>query len=612
MKNWRIFAAIAVLVCGFGLAVSLYSKPAEGAFIFKDIQGPRDTSVIPAEKDSQWTQYRGGGDSRLALLLTDTQSNWLGLAHGFKSLGISFSITTDTREAVRHKVVMVYPIVAGSVVSAESSKALENFVREGGTLIGSEVLGAGLESVFGFAKAVTFEARYELKFLNAAPDADPLEKKIPIDNQTSSPMGAFGYTRPVEPPLAVYEDGSAAIIHHHFGNGSAVAFGFDLGALLLKGYNNRQENMARSYDNGYEPTLDVLLRLIGDIYRKGEDRAVMLQPVPEGKKLAVLLTHDIDYTRSLGNAVDYATFEHEAGIPATYFMQTKYIRDYNDDVILGADSPKYLEQLRDFGMELASHTVSHSHSFVHFPLGKGNESYPAYHPFVADRENTTGGTILGELRVSRFLIEQLVPGAHIDSFRPGYLSDPYALPQALVATGYHYSSSVTANDSLTHLPFQLDYGRETKSEVPVFEFPITIADGPPLLTDRLPQGVDLAKKIARKGGLCVVLIHPDVVEPKLGFEKKFVAGIRDFSWFGTMSDYGRWWEARNEVQIDSHWQDGKLIAHIDAPAPIEGLTLTPPAGMVPAAGQPLVKISGEHAVVLGELSGRVDVVFVRK
>ena len=61
--------------------------------------------------------------------------------------------------------------------------------------------------------------------------------------------------------------------------------------------------------------------------------------MPDGKKLAVMLTHDIDYTRSLANAIDYARFEHEAGIRATYFMQTKYIRDYNDDVILGADSP---------------------------------------------------------------------------------------------------------------------------------------------------------------------------------------------------------------------------------------------------------------------------------
>ena len=36
-------------------------------------------------------------------------------------------------------------------------------------------------------------------------------------------------------------------------------------------------------------------------------------------------------------------------------------------------------------------------------MGDGTERYPDYHPFVANQETTTGGTILGELRVSRFL-----------------------------------------------------------------------------------------------------------------------------------------------------------------------------------------------------------------
>ena len=67
------------------------------------------------------------------------------------------------------------------------------------------------------------------------------------------------------------------------------------------------------------------------------------------------------------------------------------------------------------------------------------------------------GTILGELRVSRFLIEQLVPGVHVASFRPGYLSDPYALPQALVATDYRIQLVRDGKwTRSTHLPFQLD------------------------------------------------------------------------------------------------------------------------------------------------------------
>src|SRR6202012_2862116 len=116
-------------------------------------------------------------------------------------------------------------------------------------------------------------------------------------------LGVYTYNGAIDPPIATYEDGKAAIIEHHVGQGHAIAFGVDVGALLLRGYNNRQENMARSYDNGYEPALDVLMRLIAGIYRAGDDRAVTLGPIPDGKKLAVMLTHDIDYTRSLENAI---------------------------------------------------------------------------------------------------------------------------------------------------------------------------------------------------------------------------------------------------------------------------------------------------------------------
>jgi len=609
MRRLPALAAIAALIAALAY---FFSLRAGRVYIFKGLAGPDAPTSVPQASATPWTEYESGSDSSLAILLTDPKSNWLGLAHGFRSAGIPFSIATDYRRATRHRVVLAYPTVSGAKLSSEASEALTRFVASGGVLIGFEVLGGGLERVFGFSQAVPLRARFRLVFTHPEAGSDALEREVPIDNpRAASAMGAYAYTSPADPPLAVYEDGGAAITDHRWGEGRAVAFGFDLGALLLKGYNNRQESMARSYDNGYEPTLDVLLHLVEDIYRRGDDRAVIVGPVPDGKDLAVLLTHDIDYTRSLANALVYARTERDAGVRATYFVQTKYIRDYNDDAILGADSPGELRQLLDLGMEIASHTVSHSRTFAHFPMGDGTERYPDYRPFVADKETTNGGTILGELRVSRFLLESLVPGLRVTSFRPGYLSDPYGLPQALSATGYRWSSSVTANDSLTHLPYQLNYARETQGEVPVFEFPITIADGPPPLAERVQESVLLARKIARKGGLCVVLIHPDVVEPKLGFEKQFVEGVRAFSWFGTLDELGRWWSARDSMRVASEWRGGKLAVRLEAPYPIDGLTLAPPAGMHPVPGQALVRGASERSTVLGRLEGAATVEFVR-
>ena len=363
--------------------------------------------------------------------------------------------------------------------------------RNGGTLIGSCVLGGGLQEVFGFQDAVPSRKRFRLNMTGGVIDAaDPREAWLPLGNAAGDgeAIGTYAYTNPREAPIATYEDGSAAIIHRQIGSGSAYALGIDLGALLLKGHNRRQEGLARSYANEFEPMLDVLLRLIGDIYRKAEDRAVFLRPVPDGKDLAVIMTHDVDYTRSIVNAVDYARLERSQGIAATYFIQTKYIKDWNDDIIIDEAGPGLLKELRNLGMELASHGVSHSLVFHDFPMGDGNESYPDYRPFVKDASTTYDGTILGELRVSRFLLEQLAEGPAVASFRPGHLSNPFALPQALEATGYSYSSSVTANVSLTHLPFQLNHDRDVTTEVPIFEFPVTIEDELcRALGDRLPK-----------------------------------------------------------------------------------------------------------------------------
>jgi hypothetical protein len=127
----------------------------------------------------------------------------------------------------------------------------------------------------------------------------------------------------------------------------------------------------------------------------------------------------------------------------------------------------------------------------------------------------------------------------------------------------------------------------------------------------LPEGTDLAKKIARHGGLCLILIHPDTVEPKLGFEKKFVAGVKDFSWFGAIEDFGNWWEARDAVGIDSRWQGDKLIVHVKAPQAIDGLTLIPPADLRPAAGQSAIKAFDGNSSVLGKVGGAADIVFTR-
>lgn len=585
---------------------------------FPGVSGPSHVTVVPPPVPASWTTYEQGSQSRLAILLTDPDSSWLGLAHGLKSIGIPFRITRDVHEALSHRVVLVYPMISGKVLTPEALQALATFPKRGGTLIGVQVLGGGLNQVFGFRDAIASRQRYDMRLAASDPLlaelTDPRERqlRIGIRDKGLDVMGTYGYTESTI-PLALFDDGTAAITQKTYGRGRAYAIGLDLGFLLLKGYNNRGEELVQTYDNQFDPTLDVWLRLLKSLYRATEERAVTLGTVPFGKSLSVMLTHDVDFTQSIRNAVDYAEYENSQGLVGTYFIQVKYIRDYNDDIFFNDEGVRYLKRLAELGMELGSHTIAHSKVFNRFPLGTGLETYPSYAPFVKDRLTAFNASILGELRVSKFLIDHF-SGQSIVSFRPGELSNPFSLPQALLATGFKYSSTATANNSLTHLPYQLNYDRLTDSEVDIFEFPVTIEDEElPKLGDRLPQALEVARRISRYGGSMVVLIHPNVLDHKLTFEKGFVEGVRPYAWFGSVGEFGRWWAARNQVQIDVVHDAASMRVILTAPQPAAGLTIEVPEGwkLISSVSSPKGIEQRGTVVMFPELQGTQKVQFTR-
>ncbi len=595
-----------------------YDVPKEQVFLFRDLRGPLHTTTVPRTPPTAPGGYGKGGASRLAILLTDPQSNWLGLAHGLKSIGLPFTVTEDYREAVRHRVVLVYPTISGKVLSGEALKALAGHPRSGGTLIGSEILGGGLNEVFGFQEVQSSRMRYAMTFAEGAPlvasFTDPKERTIRLGNRAKGmePIGTNGFTQPKESPLALFEDGSAAITQRSYGVGHAYAIGLDLGFLILKGHTLRDEGIAESYDNRYEPVLDVFLRLLKEIYRAGEPDAVLLHSVPANKDLSVMFTHDIDAQTSMANSITYAEFEKSQGIEGTYFIQTKYIKDFNDEIFFNEQGVRDMKKVYALGMELGSHTVAHSKVLVDFPLGTGTEQYPDYTPFVKTRMTAANASVLGELRVSKYLIEELSGGASVVSFRPGELSNPKSLPQALTATGYRYSSSATANNSLTHLPYQLTVDRGTEAESGTFEFPVTIEDEElPEMGSRVGQAIEVAEKIARYGGTVVVLIHPNILGHKLEFEKKFVAALKPRAWFGSIRQFGAWWAARNQVSVDVTADGARRVVSIEAPQPMAGLTLRIPASWKPAKGvnEKLVASSTPGSVVLQSIKGQVTLTF---
>ena len=548
------------------------------------IRGPRAASPKPVEVRADWRTYGKGSPSRLAILLTDPRSSWLGLVHGFKSLGIPFRITDSLDEALAHDVVLVYPgFKRGSLDDSEALR-LEEFVGGGGALLAIQTGPADprTATLFGFRGVQRSRRRSELRYEDS-PFASgfeyPEERTARLGNPERARyrLRTAAFTDPRE-VLARYEDGGAAIVLRNSGAGAAIAFGFDLGRYIQGAQDNRDDEANRTYVNAFEPSVDTLLRFIAEIYKAYEPDAVAFHPAPDGMPLSVIVSHDVDYAGSLANSVEYAEYERSMGYGATYFLQTKYFRDFFDEVFFDFRTSELLARLEDLGMELASHSVCHTDLFARIPQGTFREAYPDYQPRIIEFYYTKNATVMGELRVSKYLIERL-SRSRVESFRPGFLANPFSLPQSLESAGYRFSSAVAANDVMTHLPFRLNYERLYRSETAVYEFPITVEDEKePPMDGRVDSAVELAGKISRYGGLFVILIHPNVTAEKLRFLKEFSERMRNRAWWGTLKEFGRWWSARDGVEADVAVTEGRRVLRLSSPVSIEGLGLTLPEG----------------------------------
>ncbi len=543
-------------------AIFLLQQPNPAWFYhFANVRGPDEASHIVLAPVAQISDFEAGGPHRLAVLVTDPDSEWLGLARALRAHGVPFTLTEDPARALRHRVILAYPIISGRRVSASNLRALAEHVRAGGTLVTHELAGGGLEQLFGVGAPSSSVEHESLIWTQGNGSAEETETRF-SRRKSEAQMGSYAYAATTAGVIATYENGAPAVLCRKT-NGVACVMGVDIGALARRAMDGRAEPVARRYVNTFEPSLDVPFRWLRDVYVAGEPMPWLIDTAPAGRDVSIVITHDVDFTRSVHNMTAFSDALRARDVKGTFFVQTKYVRDYNDDAFLTDDTVPTLGALRQAGMELGSHTVAHSVTFNRFPLGSGNESYPSYRPFVLARDNARDGSILGELRVSRFLLEQLT-SARVSSFRPGALSYPFQLPEALEATGYRNSSSITANATLTHLPFQLTESRAGRALSPVFEFPVTIEDEElPRLGERFDAANALVERVAAHHGVAVVLVHPDVTDHKLAFEERLVDTWRTRAWIGPLEDFGTWWRARDALSIDISRQENSWTMQVE-------------------------------------------------
>ncbi len=548
---------------------------------FDTINGPQEDLRIPQEVVTPWTRFAKGSTSRVAILLTDTNSSWLALVHGFKSAGIPFLVTQNYKAALKHQMVVVYPMLSGRYLNAEALRAMAEFPRNGGVLVAFNVTSEGISEVFGFKKSAPQFKSYELRFERTVPENSHMGNAgnwiIHLGNKEAGvdPIATTSYIGTLNKPIAYYEDNLAAITVKQYAKGKSYAFGLDLGYFLHRAYNNIRQDIWVSNPGQISPTADVLMNLLKNIYQQNCQNAVTISPIPENKKLSVVLTHNVNSKKQFFNALHFAHFEHSQKIKATYFMQAKYINDYAGAAFITPANAKYLKKMAEWGMEIGSQTVSATDKFTYLSMGNGKETYANYIPYVFDDKKVYNATITGELRVSKFLLER-VAGVPVNSFRTAAYQVPQSLPQLLKAGKYLYSSSTTINRTYTHRPFPLNYAYDNFSETGVFEFPVTINDefSAGQLKEQLGKAIEMAYELTNFQGTMLISLTPDTLA-KLDFEKDLLESVKEFSWVGSLTDYAAFWKARDRVEID---MQGDTLLEVSAPLTISGLTVQLPEG----------------------------------
>jgi hypothetical protein len=563
-------------------------------------------------------QFLESSLSQIAVLLTKSDENGESVVRSLQAMGIPFFVTRDLPLALRHKLLLLYPEVVGTTFDPAQAKALTDFVSHGGVVFAQDVVWGGFKPLFGFDDVLPLRTRHKIIFDTKNPDsADPVfrylnrpaEKEVPLGSPAlHEVIWTNGYkTAAGAQPLGKFEDGSAAVVRHDFGRGHAYLIGVALNDVVRRNQQNRDYEAQRIYVNGFEPGTDVWLLLLRAWYETYSDTGIRLGTIPQGKRSVLMLSHDVDWEYSFKPMLAFAGFEKSAGTSSTFFVQTKYLDDATSHAFFFGPSLDVLRQLAS-GSDLESHTVIHSRLFNKVPLGTGQEQYPTYQARATPDNPAQDATALGEVCVSKSLLDGELPRHHTVFFRAGHLRVPPYLPEALVRCGYEFDSSFTAGDVLTNFPYELDFDLGMTEPSTILEFPVTFEDEqlPPLL-ERIPAMLDTIEANAENGAPSVLLIHSNNAQEKLEAERGLLSQLPKDILVESMIDYARFWKARSQLRWFSQPVAGGEQIEIDSDLPIAGLTLVSLRTIKNASGIAGIRWT-DHAVILPDLAEKSRVV----
>jgi peptidoglycan/xylan/chitin deacetylase (PgdA/CDA1 family) len=481
-------------------------------------------------------------------------------------------------------------------------EALYSFVEEGGVLLVPGLPGSDLYSLLGISDVESSKRRERMRFVGGGAEgsgapADPLLAYIDHPNEFTISLGNGReevYDRVIwshgaeadgmSELLASFDDGSAALVRSYYGRGIAYYLGVSFAETVLLPQTGGDYEAQRKFVNSVEPSADVIMLLLKALYEEYVRHPVYISPIPGARRTALLLSHDVDAQTSFVDSLKFARLAEEYGAHGTFFINTKYFEDSMD--IAYYSVPENLDAVRELkqrGHEIGSHTVAHSLDFDSAPVGSARVDFESYEPGEAISIN-------GEVRVSKELLDEDLPGQNTVSFRAGYLAFPQELIGVLEAAGYRYDSSFSANDVLTTFPYYaLRERRPGAEESDIIEIPVTFDDALGFLTrKRREEAVASWKRIMRAHAdnetISVLLIHPSDTRDKrykLQAQRELMEYASEMAaWMGSIEEFGDFWRARSHTRVvDVSVRDGVLSVGLNLPVeklhPWTGLVLSP-------------------------------------
>lgn len=516
---------------------------------------------------------------QIALYWTNHDENVLAMTHSLGEMGIPFFVTQNLDQALRHRLLILYPGLDGKTFTELQVNKIQRHVENGGSVFAVNVFAGCARPLFGFQDVVPSRRRYRVRFAAGADTIlsylnRPEELEVPLGNPKT---GDIFWTNGYAPDshaivLARFEDGSAALLSNRLGKGRTYLAGVSYHDVLLRNQVDRDYNAERYYVNHFEPGADVWMLLLRAWYESAQPDAVRLDTMPSGKSSVLLLSHDVDWENSFHPALDFARMECRNGAFSTFFIQTKYVSDANSKAFFFGRDLDDLRQISAQGFSIGSHSIIHSRGFNRFALGSGEETFPRYQPRGTGFEASTGATVFGEVRVSKELLDGNLSGQNTVFFRAGHLRVPLALPEALQRTGYKFDSSFTADDVLTNFPYRVPLDLAFDEDSGLYEFPVTFEDEESPLAGRVEQTLDVIRANAENGGISVLLIHPNEAGTKLVAEEELLRRLPADVEPEDMLTFARFWRARDRLQwkVDRSGDDVSVTVKSDDA--VRGLT----------------------------------------